>query len=289
MSTVFIGGSRHISRLSADAKQRLQTIVDKKIGVLVGDANGADKAVQKFMADAAYDQVTVFCSGEHPRNNLGGWKIHSVVPSHPTGFHFYAAKDREMALTADYGFMIWDGKSAGTALNVLRLIRAGKKADLLNVPEKSTLRFRLISDWEKFISRCDWKVVADLRERATPQEWPAPVPTVSSIEPHQTDEGHQTSLSLLASEELTADINTAFLTGDMAAVVNLLGSFAKARGMATVAKQTGLSRESLYRSLSSDGNPEFSTILKVIDSLGLRLSVGKPAANALVKTSHATH
>jgi probable addiction module antidote protein len=75
----------------------------------------------------------------------------------------------------------------------------------------------------------------------------------------------------------------------MAAVVNLLGSFAKARGMATVAKQTGLSRESLYRSLSSDGNPEFSTILKVIDSLGLRLSVGKPAANALVKTSHATH
>ncbi len=62
----------------------------------------------------------------------------------------------------------------------------------------------------------------------------------------------------------------------MAEVVNLLGNFAKIRGMATVAKKTGLSRESLYRSLSSEGNPEFSTILKVIDSLGLRLSVSKP-------------
>jgi probable addiction module antidote protein len=61
----------------------------------------------------------------------------------------------------------------------------------------------------------------------------------------------------------------------MAKVVNLLGDFAKVRGMANVAKKTGLSRESLYRSLRSEGNPEFSTIFKVLDSLGLRLSVSK--------------
>jgi probable addiction module antidote protein len=61
----------------------------------------------------------------------------------------------------------------------------------------------------------------------------------------------------------------------MAKVVEVLGSFAKVRGMSTVAKDSGVSRESLYRSLSSDGNPEFSTILKVIGSLGLRLFVDK--------------
>jgi hypothetical protein len=125
MSSVFVGGSRHISKLPPDAKKRLQTIVQNGIDVLVGDANGADKAVQKFMVDAAYDNVTVFCSGERPRNNLGNWKIQSVTPAHAKGFQFYAAKDREMATSAEYGFMIWDGKSPGTALNVLRLIRAG--------------------------------------------------------------------------------------------------------------------------------------------------------------------
>jgi probable addiction module antidote protein len=276
MSSVFVGGSRHISKLPPDAKKRLQTIVQNGIDVLVGDANGADKAVQKFMVDAAYDNVTVFCSGERPRNNLGNWKIQSVMPAQSKGFQFYAAKDREMAINADYGFMIWDGKSPGTALNVLRLIRAGKKADLLNVPQKDTIKFRLLSDWEKFISAADWKFVSDLQERATPEEWPTRVTTASSVEPHQTEDDPPSALPFDVSEEDFADhINAAFLKGDMAEVVNLLGNFAKIRGMATVAKKAGLSRESLYRSLSSEGNPEFSTILKVIDSLGLRLSVSK--------------
>jgi probable addiction module antidote protein len=257
-------------------KKRLQTIVQNGIDVLVGDATGADKAVQRFMVDAAYDKVTVFCSGERPRNNLGNWKIHSVTPAHAKGFQFYAAKDREMATSADYGFMIWDGKSPGTALNVLRLIRAGKKADLLNAPQKDTIKFRLLSDWEQFISACDQKLVSDLRERATPEEWLTRVATTSFAEPLQTEQDAPLPLSLDASEEDFADcINKAFLRGDMAKVVNLLGDFAKVRGMANVAKKTGLSRESLYRSLRSEGNPEFSTIFKVLDSLGLRLSVSK--------------
>jgi probable addiction module antidote protein len=285
MSSVFVGGSRHISKLPPDAKKRLQTIVQNGIDVLVGDANGADKAVQKFMVDAAYDNVTVFCSGERPRNNLGNWKIQSVMPAQSKGFQFYAAKDREMAINADYGFMIWDGKSPGTALNVLRLIRAGKKADLLNVPQKDTIKFRLLSDWEQFISASDWKFVSDLRERATPEEWPTRVTTASSLEPGHAEDDIPTLLPLDVSEEDFADhINGAFFKGDMAEVVNLLGRFAKVRGMAAVAKKTGLSRESLYRSLRSEGNPEFSTILKVIDSLGLRLSVSKSDSKSASQT-----
>jgi probable addiction module antidote protein len=58
---------------------------------------------------------------------------------------------------------------------------------------------------------------------------------------------------------------------DPAFIAQSLGHIARARGMSRIAKQAGLSRESLYRALSGDGNPEFGTILKVFKALGLRL------------------
>ncbi|MDB6370826.1 addiction module antidote protein [Photorhabdus bodei] len=60
---------------------------------------------------------------------------------------------------------------------------------------------------------------------------------------------------------------------DPAFIARALGAIARARGMTQVAKDAGLSRESLYRALSGDGNPEFSTILKVVKALGLKLHV----------------
>jgi probable addiction module antidote protein len=50
-----------------------------------------------------------------------------------------------------------------------------------------------------------------------------------------------------------------------------LGDIARAKGMTQIAKKTGLGRESLYKALSAEGNPEFSTVLKVIAALGLQL------------------
>jgi probable addiction module antidote protein len=50
-----------------------------------------------------------------------------------------------------------------------------------------------------------------------------------------------------------------------------LGDIARAKGMSQIARETGLGRESLYKALSPDGNPEFSTVLKVVRDLGLRL------------------
>jgi len=52
-----------------------------------------------------------------------------------------------------------------------------------------------------------------------------------------------------------------------------LGVVARSRGMSQIAKETGLSREHLYRALSSEGNPEFGTVLKVLSALGFKLSV----------------
>ena len=59
--------------------------------------------------------------------------------------------------------------------------------------------------------------------------------------------------------------------GDGSLIRSALGDIAKARGMSQLARETGLSRENLYRSLSSSGNPEFSTVMKVIHALGYRL------------------
>lgn len=58
---------------------------------------------------------------------------------------------------------------------------------------------------------------------------------------------------------------------DPAFIAKALGTIARARGMSQVAKDAGVSRESLYRALSGNGNPEFGTILKVVKALGLRL------------------
>lgn len=59
--------------------------------------------------------------------------------------------------------------------------------------------------------------------------------------------------------------------GDGSLIRAALGDLARARGMAQLARDTGLSREGLYKALSPEGNPEFSTVVKVIHALGLRL------------------
>ena len=72
-------------------------------------------------------------------------------------------------------------------------------------------------------------------------------------------------------EDMAAYLEPALEEGDPALVAAAMGDIARAKGMTQIARETGLGRESLYKALSSEGNPEFSTILKVIQALGLRL------------------
>ncbi|MBL0353388.1 MAG: putative addiction module antidote protein [Dechloromonas sp.] len=58
---------------------------------------------------------------------------------------------------------------------------------------------------------------------------------------------------------------------DAAFIAKALGTIARAKGMTQLAKETGLGRESLYKALSGEGNPSFSTILKVVHALGIKL------------------
>ncbi|NLF07368.1 MAG: putative addiction module antidote protein [Pirellulaceae bacterium] len=77
----------------------------------------------------------------------------------------------------------------------------------------------------------------------------------------------------LESEEDAAEyLQAAFEDGDPAVVVHALGNIARARGMSQIARDTGLGRESLYKALSPEGNPEFATVFKVVQALGIKLS-----------------
>ncbi len=90
MTTVLMGGSRKISRLPAEVVARIDRMIAQDFGIVVGDANGADKAVQSYLASRGHPQVEVFCSGDSPRNNVGAWSLRAVaVPRGARGFAFY--------------------------------------------------------------------------------------------------------------------------------------------------------------------------------------------------------
>jgi probable addiction module antidote protein len=74
-------------------------------------------------------------------------------------------------------------------------------------------------------------------------------------------------------EEMAAYLDTWLeeAPDDVAGIARALGDIARAKGMSQVAKDAGLSRESLYRALSENGNPSFATVLKVARALGVRL------------------
>jgi adenine-specific DNA-methyltransferase len=95
--------------------------------ILIGDANGADKAVQEYLAASGYRNVTVYCM-EQCRNNAGAWPTRNVKPPGARkDFAYYAAKDLVMAEEARCGVMLWDAKSKGTLNNMVNLVGAGKR------------------------------------------------------------------------------------------------------------------------------------------------------------------
>jgi len=155
MNKVFIGGSRRVSRLAPAVRARLDQIVEKRLAVLVGDANGADKAVQLYFKSRGYDQVEVFCTGANCRNNVGNWKTRAIpAPSRGKDFAYYAAKDEAMAREASLGLMLWDGKSMGTLANVFRLVEQSKRTVVYVSPAGRFMTLKSRADWDSFLAAC---------------------------------------------------------------------------------------------------------------------------------------
>lgn len=78
---------------------------------------------------------------------------------------------------------------------------------------------------------------------------------------------------LKTEEDMVLYFEACLEENDPQLIAHALGDIARARGMTQVAKDTGLSRESLYKALSGEGNPSFDTILRVTRALGLQLHV----------------
>ena len=74
-------------------------------------------------------------------------------------------------------------------------------------------------------------------------------------------------------EAMVEYLNVALEEHDPAFFAKAIGDVARARGMTAIAEASGVGRQSLYRALSSDGNPRLDTLFRVLESLGLRLAV----------------
>lgn len=146
---IFIAGPRALKSLNKAVKERLTNILDNNFTILVGDANGIDRQIQQFCFDNKYNSVKIFASNGKARNNIGEWEVENIEVS-PTikGFDFYAAKDLEMAKHADYGFMIWNGKSKGTLNNIYNLIKLNKRVLVYLTTTKTFYVINNINDIE---------------------------------------------------------------------------------------------------------------------------------------------
>jgi probable addiction module antidote protein len=80
-------------------------------------------------------------------------------------------------------------------------------------------------------------------------------------------------------EMIAAYLDAAFESGDTSRIAEALGDVARARGMTKIARATGLAREQLYKTLSAEGKPELSTVLKVMAAFGGGLRSNFPPAD----------
>lgn len=78
-------------------------------------------------------------------------------------------------------------------------------------------------------------------------------------------------------EDIAAYLNAAFEEGDASVIAAALGDVARAKGMTQLAKETGITRDGLYKALSPTGNPSLGTVQKVVNAFGLRLDVALSA------------
>lgn len=87
-------------------------------------------------------------------------------------------------------------------------------------------------------------------------------------------------------EDVAVYLKVAFEDGDPQIIAAVLGDIARSKGMTDVARKAGLGRESLYKALSPEGNPELATVLKVLGALGLKLQVVPASTNGEESQAH---
>ena len=125
---VFISGSISIDKLPLFALEKIDSIIVKDYRILIGDAKGVDLLVQEYLLMKKYKNIVVYFAGENIRNNAGNWEVNQIIDYNykKRGRELYSLKDKAMARDADYGLMIWDGKSRGTLGNINEMKKQNK-------------------------------------------------------------------------------------------------------------------------------------------------------------------
>ncbi len=139
MTNIFICGSRKVSHLNKVVLDKLDEVMCNNEVVLIGDANGIDKSIQKYLFSKTYPNVIVFCV-DQCRNNIGEWEINQIKSvKKRKDINYYARKDMAMINLSNYGLIIWNEESKGTYNNLLALLRQDKKIFLYSTKKKEFL------------------------------------------------------------------------------------------------------------------------------------------------------
>ena len=166
MKTVFLSGSRNTNQLNEVIRSWIKELIDQRTNFIVGDANGADKAMQGYLADQNYRNVIVFCSGSVCRNNVGNWDVQEIsVDLKLKGRAFYTQKDKEMASIADSGFVLWDGKSIGSINNAHELLKNGKNIVVYLSPKQKFIDVTNSGELEALIQKIDQSDARTINEK----------------------------------------------------------------------------------------------------------------------------
>ena len=161
-----MSGSRKSNQLNELVRSRIKEWLDQRAKFVVGDANGADKAMQGYLADQNYQDVKVYCSGSVCRNNIGDWDVQEVsVDPKLKGRAFYTQKDKEMASIADSGFVLWDGKSIGSINNVHELLKNGKSIVVYLSPKQQFIDVTNSGELEALIQKIDQSDARTINEK----------------------------------------------------------------------------------------------------------------------------
>ncbi len=148
MATVFISGSQSLYKLNnkmiINIYNKLYNIIAHKFDVVVGDADGAEASLQTFLNIFKYKNVTVYYSGNKIKNNIGKWTTRKIEEQNNT-----TEKDKAMINVADYGVIIWDGKSEDSFNNIFGLIKQNKKVFVYFAPMDEFFTIRDIVEFNK--------------------------------------------------------------------------------------------------------------------------------------------
>lgn len=138
MKKIFVSGSRSITSLPTIVMLYLDELIRDNTRILVGDCDGVDTFVQKYLRSLGYTNVCVYTSGSQPRNFYGINRWDTVCINAEKGEderEYYAIKDIKMTNDCDEGLALWDGKSRATNANIERLKASGKAVTIFKIQE----------------------------------------------------------------------------------------------------------------------------------------------------------